>query len=285
MRALAEFIMRGRVQAVLVAAVSMASMFLAWLGAAAVALVILRKGTGPGAFVLMWAALPGLVVAVVQNDIGPLAVLLVAALIAWVLRRSSSWPTTLAVAAAVGLGLSALLLVVAPAYLAQLAEMLRQIVTEATQGLPEAREVKAPGAVAIAGILGLSAAGTAVVCLLLARWWQAQLYNPGGFRQEFHRLRLPPPLTVLSVAAGLALSSAGSSWLVWAATAGLPLVFAGFALVHGVVGQRKLNTGWLVAMYCLWLISDWAKALLLLLAVVDSWLNFRGRGPRVGNES
>lgn len=285
MRALAEFVMRGRAQAALVAVIGIGSMFLAWLGAAVVALVLLRKGSGPGSFVLLWAMLPGFLVAVLQQDIGPLAVLLVAALIAWVLRRSHSWSAALVAAAGAGLVLSALLLLTAPAYLAQLAEVLRQIVQDATQGLPEAGTVQAPGVVAIAGILGLSAAATAVLCLLLARWWQAQLYNPGGFRQEFHRLRIPPPLTMLSIVAGVALSSAGSGWTVWAMTAGLPLIFAGFALVHGVVGQRKLSTGWLIAMYCLWLLSDWIKALLLLLAVADSWMNFRGREPSAGSES
>lgn len=284
MRALAEFVMRGRMQAVLVAAISMGSIFLAWLGAAVVALVILRKGTGPGGHVLLWAALPGLLVAVWQQDIGPLAVLLVAALIAALLRRSNSWPATLALAGVAGLLISTLLSLAAPAYLAQLADMLRQIVQEATRGMPDA-QVQAPGVVAIAGILGLSASATAVMCVLLARWWQAQLYNPGGFRQEFHQLRLPPLLTVPVVAVGLVLSSIGPTWMVWAMIAGLPLVFAGFALVHGLVGQRGMSSGWLVAMYCLWLVSDWVKALLLLLAVADSWMNFRGRGPRAGNES
>ena len=30
-----------------------------------------------------------------------------------------------------------------------------------------------------------------ITTLLLARWWQSALYNPGGFRKEFYSLRLP----------------------------------------------------------------------------------------------
>mgnify|MGYP007113695048 CR=1 FL=1 len=35
--------------------------------------------------------------------------------------------------------------------------------------------------------------------LLLGRWWQALLYNPGGFRSEFHQLRLYPALAWLAL--------------------------------------------------------------------------------------
>ena len=37
-----------------------------------------------------------------------------------------------------------------------------------------------------------------VLKLFLARWWQARLYNPGGFQQAFHSLRLSP-LILLSL--------------------------------------------------------------------------------------
>ncbi len=41
-----------------------------------------------------------------------------------------------------------------------------------------------------------------IVTLLIARWWQSALFNPGGFREEFHALRLPRTLvfaTLLSL--------------------------------------------------------------------------------------
>lgn len=277
--------MRGRAQAVLVAAISTATVFLAWLGAAVVALVMLRKGVRAGSDVLLWTALPALMVAVLLQDTGPLAVLLIAAALAAALRHTRSWPMVLTLATGAGGLLAAVLLLAAPAYLDQLAELLRQVVQEAVRGRPEAGSVTAPGSIAVAGMLGLSAAATAVLCLLLARWWQAQLYNPGGFRQEFHQLRLPPALAVTLLSVGVALFWTGPQWRIWTMIAGMPLAFAGFALIHGLVGQRQLGTGWLVAAYGLWLIADWAKALLLLSAVADSWMDFRGRGPRAGTKS
>lgn len=275
--------MRGRAQAVLVAAISTGTVFLAWLGASVMALVTLRKGVRQGFYVLLWSSLPALVAAVWLGDIGPLAVLLVTGLGAWILRYSVSWPLALVVISGAGLAISTLLMLVGQPYLQQLAELLQRVVQEASQGLPANQQPASPGVVAIAGILGLSAAGTSALCLLLARWWQAVLYNPGGFREEFHRLRLTPPATMLTLAIGLALSSAAPEWRLWALTAGLPLTVAGFALVHGLVGQRGRGGGLLFAIYALWLLSDWVKGLLILLAVADSWLDFRSRGRPPAN--
>ncbi len=81
MRALAEYVMRGRMQAVIVAAVATGSVLFAWIGAAVVALVTLRKGTNQGLYVLFWALLPAFIVAW-GGDTGPLTTLLGVALAA-----------------------------------------------------------------------------------------------------------------------------------------------------------------------------------------------------------
>ena len=61
MRALAEFIMRGRVQATLVVAGCAALPLLYWLGAAAVCLVLLRRGLKDAVGVLALGLLPALI--------------------------------------------------------------------------------------------------------------------------------------------------------------------------------------------------------------------------------
>jgi len=55
MRALAEFIMKGRLQAVAVAGLGVGTLMFAWVGVAAAALVMLRKGLSEGAYVVFWA--------------------------------------------------------------------------------------------------------------------------------------------------------------------------------------------------------------------------------------
>ena len=96
MRPLAEFIMKGRLQAVAVAGLGIGSLMFAWVGASAAALVTLRKGMTEGAFVVFWALLPAIAVALYGQDVGPLCMLLTTAAAAEVLRSRRSWPLALA---------------------------------------------------------------------------------------------------------------------------------------------------------------------------------------------
>jgi|SRR5690625_58882 len=286
MRALAGFVMRGREQAVLVAALSTATMLLSWLGAAVVALVTLRKGTRAGLQVLLWALLPAVLITHFMREVGTLAVLLAVMALALLLRSSRSWSGVLVLASLCGALVALILKGVAADYLDQLAERFLQLtglMVESLGGAAEAAALPAPDAHLLAGMLGLNVAVTALLCLMLARWWQALLYNPGGFRAEFHRLRLPPATALASLALGTALFALGPSWRTWAMMAWLPLVVAGFGLFHGLVGQRAAGRGWLVAGWLLWLLLDPLKLVFLLLAVADSWMDFRGRGPRADN--
>ena len=102
MRGIAEFTMRGRLQALLVIGLSIFSVFFFWVGAAALALVVLRRGISEGAWLLLWALLPALLVLQQFNEFAPLAALLGAFAAAAVLRSTVSWPPTLVVATASG---------------------------------------------------------------------------------------------------------------------------------------------------------------------------------------
>ena len=117
-----------------------------------------------------------------------------------------------------------------------------------------------------------------MACLALARGWQAGLYNPGGFREEFHALRLAPRelalLVMLGVLGGV-LGLPALGMLAW-----VPLLVAGIALVHGVIGYKGMNGLWLVAFYVL-LITTWPMILIvLLMAFIDAFADFRGRLAR-----
>ena len=65
MRGLAEFIMRGRWQALAVAVLGAGSLLFGWISASAVALVTLRRGVVTGAWLTLWALLPAALSAVV----------------------------------------------------------------------------------------------------------------------------------------------------------------------------------------------------------------------------
>ncbi len=129
-------------------------------------------------------------------------------------------------------------------------------------------------------MLGLVNAMGSMLCLLLARWWQAALYNPGGFGQEFKALRLPPPVTLVLVVPALALAVSGIDYRTWAVIFALPFTFAGLALVHARAALRGQGSGWLTGFYLMWLFFDPVKLVVVFVAIADSWLNFRQRWAR-----
>ena len=75
--------------------------------------------------------------------------------------------------------------------------------------------------------------------------------------------------------AGSAAGQALGSGLKNAATAG---VVAGLALIHGLVARKRLATFWLVGLYVVLLVfMQLIYPLLVVLAIVDGLIDFRGR--------
>ncbi len=281
MRALAEYVMRGRSQAIFAAVLTTGTVLFAWVGAAVVALVILRKGIRQGVHVMFWAMLPAMIVAA-YGDTGPVTTLLGVALVASMLRATSSWSWALVAAVVSGVLTAIVLLTLGQGYIEQILHLLGDTLAQLASQSENSEQSEQllslkPSAQQVAGLLGLSNAFTVIMCLILARWWQALLYNPGGFRQEFHLLRLTPQLSIGLVMTGLLLSSLGSDYRLWALIVAVPFMFAGFALIHGLAGQRQLNGNWLGLFYFMWLLLDPVKALVLIIAVIDSWFDIRGR--------
>lgn len=282
MKFLAEFVMRGRFQALLVAVASAGSLLFCWISAAVVALVTLRKGAAQGLALLAWAALPAAVVAA-YGDSGPLSLLLGTTVMALVLRNTVNLPMALLASVPVG-GLTGLVLLAFSGEQLQLmAEYLGEILATLEQQLSQGGQavvLARPGTAQIAGMLGAGTAVTGVLCLLLARYWQAALYNPGGFGEEFRALYYPPAIAVALALGAVALAGMGVEYRTWSMLCVLPLAFAGLALVHARVAWRGQGTGWLVAFYLAWVIFDPVKLLVVFAAIADSWFRFRQRWVR-----
>lgn len=109
MRALAEFIMRGRVQATLVVAGCAALPLLYWLAAAAGCLVLLRRGLQDALGILALGVVAALIWWLQLGEPKVLLVLLGSSSLALVLRASESWVRTLLVSVALGLVFSVLI--------------------------------------------------------------------------------------------------------------------------------------------------------------------------------
>ena len=102
MRGLAEYIMRGRREATLAVAIAAAIPLLFWFSAAALALVILRRGLSDALPILAWGLLPAVVWAVV-GDLTPVLVITGTAGLALILRQHNEWVRVLLLAVPLGL--------------------------------------------------------------------------------------------------------------------------------------------------------------------------------------
>lgn len=298
MRAFAAYAMRGRLQAMLMAAVAaLLSLILppvSYVSGAVVALVTLRRGPKEGLFVIAGATAGAAVLTglLFRNPAPGLAYALILWLPLWllsgVLRQTISLPTTLAAAGALGLAvvLAVFAVVGDPAawWSSALETTFRPLLEQAgfdlsgdeARGVIEARARIMTGL--MAGVLVLS-----LVCsLLLARWWQAMLYNPGGFREEFHAVRLARATSVAAaVIVALAIPGQGrfqEALLNFVPVLVVVFALAGLALVHAIVASRNGHVLWLVGLYVAVLfVLPQLVLLLAVLAFADSWLDLRRR--------
>ena len=118
--------------------------------------------------------------------------------------------------------------------------------------------------------------------LLLARWWQALLYNPGGFGQEFRQLRFGKvAANVALVISIFAIATENEIAINLVFIIIVLMMFQGLAVVHNLVAKCKLSPSLLTGVYVVMLFTLLHGAIgLLLVALVgllDNWLDLRFR--------
>jgi hypothetical protein len=275
MRGLAEYVMLGRRQAIIIVLLSGFFPLLYFFSAATVALVALRKGQKEGLLILLWGLLPaGFLWA--MGDTSPVFLLIGTYVLALVLRQTLSWQLVLLLALAIGL-VTQFSLYFQPAYQAQVEAVVRGgLQTQLNKGAQT--EYTAEQVVALLlSFYGAYHAFMVVICLMIGRWWQALLYNPGGFRQEFHNLRFDPRVMIAQVGlilAGLLDIPPLDSWLPLLCVAPM---YTGLAFAHWAVATKKMGTPWLVLCYVTLLMMAPA---IILLGMTDSVLDLRKRIQR-----
>jgi len=281
MLVLARWIMRGTPQAVMAAALTALVPWLFWFSAAVAGLVTLRRGMTTAAPVLIAAAIPA-GWWWMQGDSVPLASILLVTLMATVLRSRMRWTEALIVGSVVCMAMVQLGIFLPASGTGPLLAELRQSSSEVARMLDQLSaqgvDTEMMAALVIGGATGLVVLLAGIACLALARSWQAGLYNPGGFREEFHALKLSGRQLLLLIGLmvlGMVLAVPAASLLAW-----VPLLVAGVALVHGFIGLKGMSGFWLVGFYAL-LLTTWPTILIvLLLALVDTFADFRGRLTR-----
>lgn len=281
MRGLAEWVMRGPRQAICLATLFACIPMLFWVSSAIIALVVLRRGVDQGVKVLAWALLPGIAWAA-MGQFATVAGLLAATALAFVLRQTVSWQKTLLALLPVGALIALAIAQLAPQQINLMTELVLKFISDLSQsGDQRSVDIGSLKLLVEYGVIGMLTwfnLVTSILGLTLARSWQAQLFNPGGFQKEFRQIRLPIAASAVLLMLSLGGSTLAPMMLVIAPIASLPLLVAGLALFHGLVGMRKLNKVWLVAFYMLLImITQLVYPVIILTACLDSWFDFRGR--------
>lgn len=275
MRGLAEFVMTGRKQAIIAAGLLGLIPLINLLSPAVVGIVMLRKGLQEATFVFIWGALP-LVVWAMLGDIVPLVLLFGITGLTWLLRETESWEFTFLAAIAIGLVIEIYLRlqpVVLDAVFQQLQPYFQQ---NNLQGM-EIEQIRET----MTTIIGSVYMFLSIVLTMLARWMQASLFNPGGFQSEIHQLRIKQKVALILLGFMLLCSFGILIPQAWVLYFMIPLVFSGVGLLHAVVAKRKMSSLVLVVFYVL-LMLPVVIQVVVLLALIDSWYDFRARLDQVG---
>ena len=279
MKALAEFILRGRLQALVVALIGS---FFPLISSAAIALVSLCKGAKEGTLLFLWVSLAlvlaqragaenSLLTAVSISSLG------IMVFTASVHRVLASWQWTLlatvlvAVICAQGFGLFMGSSVTALVATAQ--EMLNAVTSE-----EQTRSSVSLTESMVLGLIATILAVGSVMSLMLARWWQAGIKNPGGFQKEFHSFAIDANIAVMLILVLIAGQFFSKNTQIWADLAALPLFIAGIALVHYMVKLFNQGKQWLVFLYAgIIMLGKPVTLILVVLSLTDSLIDLRSK--------
>ncbi len=294
MKFLANYIMQGRFQAMTVAS-SLALLSLLFspvsiVSSASVALVTLRRGAGEGLYILAISCIATALLGVLL--LGSYQFALLYGLVLWlpvwlisiVLREGRHLSVAVEIAVALGaLGVIGFYLYHPDPYglwSRLMGQMVQPVLDNAMDAPVEEikQRVEWLSRLMTGGIAAGSVAGL-LFGLFLGRWWQAVLFNPGGFRSEFLSLRAHPQIAVLAMVLMLAafflngvIAEVSQNLLV------LLFIFfliIGAAALHASFSKMKRANFMVPFLYITVLMIPHVAIGVALYGLLDNWLNLR----------
>lgn len=290
---LASFALRGLGQASLVVAtLALLGVLFApatWLSGAIIALVTLVHGERQGVVSSLVSALGAAVLATLLFQEPQLALGFVALVwmpawfLAMMLRRTVSLAYSLQVFTGICLLAVTVLYAVFPGMGEGYRELIEQFMFQLADNSEELDPAKALQladwvVVFLPAVFVISTMFVALFSLLLGRWWQAVLYNPGGFAREFQALDLGKVSAVIALVITVASILIDGALLIALISVVVMLyTLQGLSLMHALVNIRNINAAWLVLLYLLMFFVPHLMLILFILALLDPWLDFRNQ--------
>jgi hypothetical protein len=296
MREFAQFIMRGRLYAIVIAG-SLGTLAVilppfSLFSGATVGLVTLRHGIKEGLIITAGAALIVAVAFLVMIGRADLSFPLLVGLWlpnvlgCWVLQTTQSQTATLLViggfAALFAMGMH----LVTGDVTTWWQQWIEQVMSQANiEGITVEQLTQTSALILMNGLVAMLFGLNLMLTILLARWWQGLLYNPGGFVKEFYALRLPRNFTffVILLSAVVLTGVLDSKTHILTdlfIIAVMMYLFQGLAAMHGMAAVRGLPQLWLLPVYLglFFLPLDFIIGLATF-GITDSLINLRGNPP------
>lgn len=302
---LAAFVMRGKMQAALLAfALAFTSLFLHPLfkpfviivSFASVALFTLRKGALEGFYVLLYATVAtALLSGLLAADTAVLSVIAISCLMMWlpiwilaiVLRESRHLALTIEIAvfmAALGV-IGFYLYAEHPALVWQqtFEPLIEELPRDTHVDVEKLREGISKLSHYMTGIFAASTLFGLLFSLFLARWWQSVLYNPDGFKAEFLTLRTGTRLAIISIMIVIVakITSNGFSELAWniSILVFVLYMFIGTSVLHTLFAKTALSQYAVPMFYITLFLVPHVLLPVAIVGLCDAWLNLRKIQP------
>ncbi len=302
LRRFTDFVLQNRLYAMGAAFVlSLIPLFGASLGILIAAFVTLRKGAFEGTLVLCAVLVPYLLSYVLSPPSAEPELFLIATLtiiainiltwlLALILRRYGNWNWVIEVSILAGVMLICIVHLVFPeiqnwwgaqltSYLNKTAAMLQQLAPEGGAAQEEMQaNIVANMKQYITGLVIASIIFNALLQLVIARGWQAVIFNPGGLRKELYAIRLSYVSAFVFIAV-LATAYAGNAF-------GLDMMpvmvtafcAAGLSLIHCTLAAKNAGWFWLVLVYLgILFLFPMGVVLVAMIGLLDSLFDIRQR--------
>ncbi len=305
LRRFTDFVLRSRLHAMGTAFVlSLFPLFGASLGVLIAAFITLRKGAFEGTLVLCMVIAPYLLsYALSPNAAEPhlmmiatmtvIAINILTWLLALVLRRYGNWNWVVEVSILIGVGLVCVIHLAFPevqswwdaeltAYLSKTTAVFEQISPEGTNVSGDVQANIANIKQYITGIVIASIIFNALLQLIIARWWQAIIFNPGELQKELHKIRLSY-VSALGFVIILVLAYLGNAL----SRDIMPIMViafcaAGLSLVHNLLLSNNMAWIWLMLIYLgMLFVFPMGVVSIAMIGLLDSLFNLRQRFGKI----
>jgi len=283
-----QYVLSSRSRAVFMAMLFMVLPFFSWVSAVIVALVTLRKGIYEGFLIVLWTALPFVVLFVVEKEwVLFVRLVLLGSLLVWLLaivfRRYAKWSLILELSALFGILGVLIVHILIPNvdtwwvnHVVALTKTIAFPIDETI--LTQVIQMMAPYATGLSALFILI---SGVTELIIGRGLVSQFEKGKKFIQEWVNIRLSVIAALILIFNIVMIFKGPVIFKDFLPLTVLPFIFAGISFVHLLLIKWHVSRKQLILFYVIVMVAviffPVLLSLLVMISFADSFINFRAR--------